>query len=86
MTSRFPTAQELASFPDPNYVDPTTRQPLLIGITTTMSLLVIVFLACRIYSRTVLVYAVGWDDWIMLSAGVRHCSTHSPKYCVSDIL
>lgn len=70
MTSRFPTAAELASFPEPNYVNPITRQPLIIGVTTTMSVLVISLLACRIYSRTVLVFAVGWDDWIMLSAGV----------------
>ncbi|KAL5381811.1 hypothetical protein DPSP01_006994 [Paraphaeosphaeria sporulosa] len=70
MTSRFPTPAELASFPKPNYVNPITRQPLIIGVTTAMSVMVIALLACRIYSRTVLVYAVGWDDWIMLSAGV----------------
>lgn len=71
MTSRFPTPQELASFPEPNYVDPVTRQPLVVGITTTMSALVIMLLFCRFYSRTVLVFALGWDDFIMLFAGVR---------------
>jgi hypothetical protein len=70
MTSRFPTAQELASFPNPNYVNPVTRQPLVVGVTIAMSILITTFISCRVYSRSVLVRAIGWDDWIMISAGV----------------
>ncbi|KZM24329.1 hypothetical protein ST47_g4538 [Ascochyta rabiei] len=70
MTSRFPTAEELLSFPKPNYVDPTTRRPLAIGIITPMTVLVVVFMSCRLYSRTVLTKTLGWDDGIMLLAAV----------------
>lgn len=70
MTSRFPTAAELLSFPAPNYVDPTTRRPLAIGIVTPMTVLVIAFISCRFYSRTVLTKTLGWDDGIMLLAAV----------------
>jgi hypothetical protein len=70
MTSRFPTAAELASFPEPNYVSPSTRRPLAIGIITPMTVLVVAFISCRFYSRTVLTKTLGWDDGIMLLAAV----------------
>jgi hypothetical protein len=70
MTSRFPTAAELLSFPAPNYVDPTTRRPLAIGIITPMTVLVVAFISCRFYSRTVLTKTLGWDDGVMLLAAV----------------
>lgn len=71
MTSRFPTAAEFASFPPPNYDNPTTLRPLAIGIITPMTVLVITFMSCRIYSRTVLTKTLGWDDGIMFLAAVR---------------
>lgn len=70
MTSRYPTPQELASFPKPNYVDPITRRPLIVGVMGIMTVAVMLIMSCRLYSRTVLVYAIGWDDWIMLLATV----------------
>lgn len=71
MTSRFPTPEEFASWPPPNYVDPETARPLALGIVIPMSVLVIVAISGRFYSRTVLVKTLGWDDWIMLLAAVR---------------
>lgn len=70
MTSRFPTAAEFASFPPPNYDSPTTLRPLAIGIITPMTVLVVAFMSCRIYSRTVLTKTLGWDDGVMLLAAV----------------
>lgn len=75
MTSRFPTPAEFASFPEPNYVNPITRQPLVVGVMVPLSVLVIVFMFCRLYSRTILVNAIGWDDWIMMLAGVSFDAT-----------
>ena len=70
MTSRFPTAEEFASFPPPNYVDPTNHLPMALGIVVPMTILVTVFMTCRLYCRTVLVKTLGWDDGLMLIAAV----------------
>jgi hypothetical protein len=75
MTSRFPTAAEILSFPAPNYADPTTLRPLAIGVVTPITALVVAFISCRFYSRTVLTKTLGWDDGIMLLAAV---SFHGP--------
>jgi hypothetical protein len=70
MTSRFPTAAEMAAWPDPNYVDPDRLQTAALGVNVSMAVIVTFFISCRLYSRTVLVPAVGWDDWVMLTAAV----------------
>lgn len=70
MTSRYPTAEEFASWPPPNYIDPETRQPLAMAICIPMSVLVTTFISFRFYSRTVIIHTLGLDDWIMLLAAV----------------
>ena len=70
MTSRFPTAEEFASFPPPNYVDPANHLTLALAILVPLTILVIGFISCRFYCRTVLVNTLGWDDWTMLMAAV----------------
>ncbi|KAJ6194169.1 hypothetical protein J3E72DRAFT_397492 [Bipolaris maydis] len=70
MTSRFPTAQEFASFPPPNYVDPITHLPMALGVVIPMTVLVAVFMSCRLYCRTVLVKTLGWDDGLMSIAAL----------------
>ncbi|KAF2727135.1 hypothetical protein EJ04DRAFT_479509 [Polyplosphaeria fusca] len=70
MTSRFPTAAEMAAWPEPDFVDPDTVQPLALAITIPVTMIAVIFMTCRIYSRTVLVPAIGWDDWLMLLAAV----------------
>jgi hypothetical protein len=74
MTSRFPTTAEFLSFPAPNYVDPVTRYTLALAVVIPMTVLVIGFISCRFYCRTVLVRTLGLDDWIMLAAAVSWSS------------
>lgn len=70
MTSRFPTTAEFAAFPPPNYVDPVTKFPLGLAVVVPMTVIVIAFISCRFYCRTVLIRTLGWDDWSMLTAAV----------------
>ncbi|OAL02110.1 hypothetical protein IQ06DRAFT_346705 [Phaeosphaeriaceae sp. SRC1lsM3a] len=70
MTSRFPTTEEFLSFPAPNYVDPVTRRPLALAVVIPMTVLVTFFISCRFYSRTVIIYTLGWDDWTMFAAAL----------------
>jgi hypothetical protein len=69
--STFPTLEDIAKWPAPNYVDPVTRRPLVLSVEIPLTILTIMFTACRFYSRTVIVRALGWDDWFMLAATVR---------------
>ncbi|KAJ8118592.1 hypothetical protein OPT61_g464 [Boeremia exigua] len=78
----FREAEELLSFPTPNYVDPTTRRPLAISIITPMTVLVVAFISCRFYSRTILTKTLGWDDGIMLLAA-QQC--HGPRIDVATV-
>jgi hypothetical protein len=69
--STFPTLEDIAKWPLPNYIDPETRRPLVLGVEIPLTILTILFTAGRFYSRTVIVKALGWDDWFMLAATVR---------------
>ena len=79
MTSKFPTPQEYAAFPSPNYVNPETKTAQVLGILIPMTVLVIVFISARIWSRTVIVFAVGLDDWLMVVAAVSLGYPGTPK-------
>jgi hypothetical protein len=57
--SKVPTLEQMALWPAPNYVDPQTRRPLVLGVEIPLVILVISFVAMRFYSRTVLVRALG---------------------------
>ncbi|KAF2004749.1 hypothetical protein P154DRAFT_571952 [Amniculicola lignicola CBS 123094] len=65
-----PTAEDAASWPAPNYVNPETRRPLVLGIQIPLMILVLSFTTMRFYSRTILIKALGADDWFMLVAAV----------------
>jgi hypothetical protein len=67
----FPTPEDISKWPTPNYVNPETRRPLVLGVEIPLMILTTVFTAGRFYSRTVIVKALGWDDWLMLAATVR---------------
>jgi hypothetical protein len=76
--STLPTLDDIAGWPAPNYVDPVTRRPLVLGVEIPLTILTILFTAGRFYSRTVIVRALGWDDWFMLAATVRpHILQHT---------
>jgi hypothetical protein len=78
--STFPTLQDIAKWPAPNYVDPVTRRPLVLGVEIPLTILTILFTAARFYSRTVIVKALGWDDWFMLAATVRILSSRCGNF------
>ncbi|KAL7777961.1 hypothetical protein CFE70_004635 [Pyrenophora teres f. teres 0-1] len=80
MTSRFPTAAEFAAFPPPNYVDPVTKFPLALAIVIPMTVIVVGFISCRFYCRTVLIRTLGWDDWSMLMAAVSGAGKPASTY------
>lgn len=37
-----------------------------------MTVIVTFFISCRFYSRTVIIYTLGWDDWTMFAAAVSN--------------
>ncbi|KAF1965814.1 hypothetical protein BU23DRAFT_397271, partial [Bimuria novae-zelandiae CBS 107.79] len=68
-----PSAEEIATWPAPNYVDPVTRRPLVLGIEITLLILVVLFITMRLY-RTAIVKAIGADDYFMIAATVCFCA------------
>ena len=56
----------IASWPTPNYVDPTNRGPALEYVCIIFSVLAITIVAARIYSRLVITRAPGWDDFLVV--------------------
>ncbi|KAF2650645.1 hypothetical protein K491DRAFT_125383 [Lophiostoma macrostomum CBS 122681] len=64
------TPEEMAAWPEPNFVDPVTRAPIVIGLTASTMILVVIFTAMRFYGKGVLRTALGLDDWMMLVAGI----------------
>lgn len=46
----------------PNFNNPKTLTPSLIGVNATFLALMLVAVAIRIYSRGLIVHALGWDD------------------------
>ncbi|ORY08050.1 hypothetical protein BCR34DRAFT_488998 [Clohesyomyces aquaticus] len=71
-----PTSEDIMKWPLPNYVNPQTRRPLVQGVEIPVTVLPILFVACRFYSRTVIVRALGWDDWLMLIATIISTATN----------
>ncbi|KAF2732919.1 hypothetical protein EJ04DRAFT_496088 [Polyplosphaeria fusca] len=81
---RLPTPEEMASFPPPNYIDPETRRPFVLAVEIPLTALVITFVSMRFYSRTVLIRALGADDYFMLAAAVVTAGT-SIMTCISTL-
>ncbi|PSN71300.1 hypothetical protein BS50DRAFT_584806 [Corynespora cassiicola Philippines] len=79
---RVPTPEEVAAWPAPNYVNPITRRPLVLGVDIPLIFLVALVVSARFYSRTVIIRALGTDDWFMLAAGVFAIATYIMN-CVS---
>ncbi|PVH93865.1 hypothetical protein DM02DRAFT_540645 [Periconia macrospinosa] len=79
---KWPSPEEIASWPAPNYVNPETRGSLVLGVNVTFSTLVVLFITVRFYSRVFMVKALGVDDWVMLVAAIASIAT-SIMMCVS---
>jgi hypothetical protein len=77
-----PTPADILSWPKANYINPDTRRPLVLGVEIPLTILTILFTAGRFYSRTVIVKALGWDDWFMLLATIFSTATNVMT-CVS---
>ncbi|KAF2503195.1 hypothetical protein BU16DRAFT_448722 [Lophium mytilinum] len=63
-----PTPAEIASWPAPNYINPKTHRPFVLGVEIPLTAFAVLF--GRFYSRTILRRTLGIDDWIMLGAAV----------------
>lgn len=64
------TPEEMAAWPEPNFTNPETRGPIVVGLTVTTLVLVVIFSCARFYGRAVLRQSAGVDDWIMGVAAV----------------
>ncbi|EAT84731.1 hypothetical protein SNOG_08455 [Parastagonospora nodorum SN15] len=82
--STLPTIEDIIKWPAPNYVNPETRRPLVFGVEIPLTILTIVFTAGRFYSRTIIVRALGWDDWFMLAATIISTATNI-MICISTL-
>ncbi|CAI6231432.1 unnamed protein product [Periconia digitata] len=78
----WPSAEEIASWPAPNYVNPETRRPLVLATAIPLLCLVAIAISVRFYSRIFIVRALGADDWVMLFAAIASMST-SAMMCVA---
>ena len=72
------TPDQIASWPAPNYVNPESRGPIVLGLATPSMVLVVIFTGMRFYGKGVLRQALGLDDWIMLAAAVWDSSFSFP--------
>ena len=70
MTTLTATPEEMARWPAPNFVNPESRGPIVVGITASTMALVVIFQCVRFYGKGVLRQALGPDDWTMLVATV----------------
>ncbi|KAF2472809.1 uncharacterized protein BDR25DRAFT_200116, partial [Lindgomyces ingoldianus] len=84
MSTMVPTPADIAGWPAPNYVNPETRRPLVLSVEIPLCILVIMFTFVRFYSRTVIIQALGVDDWFMLAATIISVGT-SIMTCVSTL-
>lgn len=58
--SKQPTVQDIAGWPKPNYVDPVTRRPLVLGVEIPLMILVGGFTIVRFYSRIFIIRGIQW--------------------------
>ncbi|KAF2639432.1 hypothetical protein P280DRAFT_402478 [Massarina eburnea CBS 473.64] len=78
----WPSPAEMAEWPTPNYVNPVTRRPMVMGVEITFIILVILFTSCRFYSRIFIVKGLGLDDLMMLIASIASVGA-SIMMCIS---
>jgi hypothetical protein len=65
-----PTVEQMAHWPAPNYINPSTRVPAVIAVMVVFTTLMVPFLITRIYIRLKIRGGVKLDDWIILTAAV----------------
>lgn len=72
---RFPPKEVKATWPKPNYTNPTTRGPGLMIVELTILPLALVSVALRLFIRIRWLRRSWWDDWLMVVAAVFSCGT-----------
>jgi hypothetical protein len=73
-----PTEADIRSWPASNYIDPQSREWIVIGVEAPLTFLAAVVVVARFYARTCIKRVLGWDDWLMMAAMVRRtlrCAT-----------
>lgn len=65
-----PTATDVRSWPAPNFIDPQSREWIVIGVEAPLTFLAAVVVVARFYARTCIKRVLGWDDWLMMAAMV----------------
>lgn len=63
-------AEVMASWPEPNYVDPVTRGPLLFIVNSLFLFLATIAVSIRLYTRIGIRKWFGVDDWFIVFAYV----------------
>lgn len=61
-----PPPNRFSKFPKPNYINPETRAPLVIGFNVSFVLLALIVVLLRIWSRRVIVGFLSADDWLII--------------------
>ncbi|OCK81503.1 hypothetical protein K432DRAFT_424924, partial [Lepidopterella palustris CBS 459.81] len=64
----------MAKWPAPNYVNPETRVPLLVGFMVSTTAIMLFFLAGSLFVRSVIQAGFGIGDWFMVTAAVFACA------------
>lgn len=68
----YATKEDWESWPKPNYVNPQSRKPLVLGVEITLTTVAALVVLARFYARTYIKRLLGWDDWLMLGAMVSY--------------
>jgi hypothetical protein len=55
----------------PNYIDPPTRAPMIIGVSITFLLLSLLFVIGRLYSRIRILRSTGLEDYFVVFSWVQ---------------
>ncbi|KAK6500136.1 hypothetical protein TWF481_010491 [Arthrobotrys musiformis] len=66
--SRVPSAEVIASWPEPNYSNPANRGHYLIAVEVVLFFFTAVVVVGRIYTRRWLIRSFGVDDWLIIPA------------------
>jgi len=70
-----PTPEQMASWPAPNHINPSTHVTVTLGSLIAGMILAIVFVVARIYTRIkVLKRRIQVDDWIIIAGTVGFLS------------
>ena len=80
-----PTAEIIAGWPAPNYVNPVTRGSALTVVNIIFIILVFVVAGLRFYTRLRITRSFGLDDWV-IAASLVSCSWAEGHYVISSDL